>query len=406
MTTTAVVDTSVEFVDEPDTEAELEAVSSADVAQVVLNATDWTTETILRQISQGNIDLEPRFQRRDAWPLEKKSRYIESLILGLPVPQIVLAERKGGRNKYVVLDGKQRLLTLRQFTGSATGKFNNFKLTSLEIRRDLNGKRFSDLEQDLAYDDLSSFNNQTIRTVVVRNWTTTALLHVMFLRLNTSTVPLSPQELRQALFQGEFSDFVDDKAAESPALRQLLRIREPDFRMRDVELLVRYLAFSYFLPDYAGNMKQFLDDTCEKLNKSWSDMAQDIKDRADAFEGAVDVASQIFGQVNVGRRWLGNRFDSRFNRAVLDVTLYYFSDSAIRTAALEEEGKVLRAWTQLFDSDAEFREAITSTTKSLQATYIRLAHWGRALQAIMPVSVHIPNLENEGDRLRIRLPRG
>ncbi|MGN6930399.1 DUF262 domain-containing protein, partial [Neisseria sp. P0015.S010] len=77
---------------------------------------DWTTETIIRQIEKGNIILNPDFQRRDAWNKKKKSQFIESLILGLPIPQIVLAESKDQKGKYIVLDGKQRLLSLRQFT--------------------------------------------------------------------------------------------------------------------------------------------------------------------------------------------------------------------------------------------------------------------------------------------------
>src|SRR5688500_16703592 len=81
----------------------------------VINQADWTVETILQQIDKGNIELNPDFQRREAWRTPHKSRYIESLILNVPVPQIVLAERKDKRGKFIVIDGKQRLLTLRQF---------------------------------------------------------------------------------------------------------------------------------------------------------------------------------------------------------------------------------------------------------------------------------------------------
>ena len=76
---------------------------------------DWTVETIYNQIEQGNIDLNPRFQRRNAWSDDKRSRLIESLILKLPVPEVVLAESHTEKNKYLVLDGKQRLLTIAGF---------------------------------------------------------------------------------------------------------------------------------------------------------------------------------------------------------------------------------------------------------------------------------------------------
>src|SRR5581483_1934014 len=62
--------------------------------QTVVAASDWTTETIIRQLDRGTIDINPEFQRRDAWTPSRKSKFVESLILGLPIPQLVLAENK------------------------------------------------------------------------------------------------------------------------------------------------------------------------------------------------------------------------------------------------------------------------------------------------------------------------
>jgi hypothetical protein len=108
--------------------SEIEAESEDDVSpglknsvgKAVLWSTDWTTETILNQLERGNIELNPSFQRREAWNDVKKSRFIESLILGFPVPQIVLAERKDKKGAYLVIDGKQRLLALRRFCAKDT----------------------------------------------------------------------------------------------------------------------------------------------------------------------------------------------------------------------------------------------------------------------------------------------
>src|SRR5476651_6598 len=77
-------------------------------SQAVVWGTDWTTETILSQLKRGNIELNPAFQRRDAWGRAGKSKFIESLILGLPIPQIILAESKEKRGTFIVIDGKQR----------------------------------------------------------------------------------------------------------------------------------------------------------------------------------------------------------------------------------------------------------------------------------------------------------
>jgi hypothetical protein len=72
--------------------------------QAVIWGTDWTAETITNQLFRKNIDLFPKFQRRDAWSQIAKSKFIESLILGLPIPQIILAEKKDDKGKYIVIE--------------------------------------------------------------------------------------------------------------------------------------------------------------------------------------------------------------------------------------------------------------------------------------------------------------
>ncbi|EIU6970599.1 DUF262 domain-containing protein, partial [Pseudomonas aeruginosa] len=104
----------------PDDQQENEDDIAAPVSfkdAVVLNA-DWTIETINLQIQKGNIDLQPGFQRRVAWDDERKSRLIESIIVGLPVPNIVLAENKDSRGKFIVIDGKQRLVAVSEYMQS------------------------------------------------------------------------------------------------------------------------------------------------------------------------------------------------------------------------------------------------------------------------------------------------
>ena len=116
------------------------------LSEVVVTGTDWTTETIIRQLERGTIKLDPDFQRRDAWRGSRKSKFIESLIVGLPVPQLVLAENKSKRGSYIVIDGKQRLLTLRQFAAKETDlEYTPLKLETLTLRSDLNGKTLEDL---------------------------------------------------------------------------------------------------------------------------------------------------------------------------------------------------------------------------------------------------------------------
>jgi hypothetical protein len=202
----------LEFDEESD-EQDVTPLTPDSVAAVV-SGNDWTTETVVTQLRRENILLNPRFQRRDAWRRDRKSRFIESLIVGLPIPQIVLAESKQDRGKFIVLDGKQRLLAILQFWGLGEGDNNSYSLSGLSLRRDLNKTSFTELSTQAALEpDYNALCNQAIRTVVIRNWKDTDFLHTVFLRLNTGSVNLSPQELRQALLPGPFSDYIDDTAA-------------------------------------------------------------------------------------------------------------------------------------------------------------------------------------------------
>jgi len=103
--------------DATESEDDLQAVDPSLLGQAVVFGTDWTAATLIDQLGRGNIKLDPIFQRRDAWNAARKSRFTESIILGLPIPQLVLAEAKDDRGSFLVIDGKQRLLSLQQFAG-------------------------------------------------------------------------------------------------------------------------------------------------------------------------------------------------------------------------------------------------------------------------------------------------
>jgi Protein of unknown function DUF262 len=368
--------------------------------EAVVTATDWTTETVLSQLGRGNIQLNPRFQRRDAWTAARKSRFIESLFLGLPIPQLVLAEQRGKRGSYIVIDGKQRLLALRQFASSRDDtEFEQLRLRGLEVRQDLNGKTLDRLQSDGAFlDALAAFDNQTIRTVVVRNWPNEDFLYLVFLRLNTGSVPLSPQELRQALHPGPFMDFADDFASDSSAIRATLRISKPDFRMRDVELLVRYFAFTEFLTLYDGNLKRSLDRTCEVLNEEWLDQEEQIRADAERCELSITATLDIFGDTAF-RRFSAGNWERRFNRAVFDVMVFYFRDDAVAERARSRAAAVVDAYKRASEIE-EFQESLQTTTKSIGATGRRIRYWGTALSEALDMELPVVSIE-EG-RIRVQ----
>lgn len=387
---------SFEFLEDEsqlESDEDINSLNQHTFSSAVLSGNDWTTETLLNQINKGNILLNPDFQRRDAWDKKRKSKFIESLILGLPIPQVVLAESKERRGSYIVLDGKQRLLSIRQFAAEASDNdYEPLKLTNLEIRRDLIGKNLVDFRSDLAlFDDLSAFENQPIRTIVIKNWPNEDFLYHVFLRLNTGSVPLSPQELRQALHPGPFLIFLDKKSSESVALRQILNLKKPDFRMRDTELLLRYFSFKNYISIYSGTLKNFLDDTCKKLNSEWNEKKELIKNQLISFEAAHECIASIF-KGNQYKKWNGNKYESRFNRAIFDIFVLSFSDEKVRALSKGKETEIENTFKLLCSEDQDFLASIESTTKSLNATYTRLATWFNKLNDILGTNIYIPKL--------------
>lgn len=356
----------------------------------VINQADWTVETIIQQIDKGNIELNPDFQRREAWNTARKSQYIESLILNVPVPQIVLAERKDKRGKFIVIDGKQRLLTLRQFH-SSDQIFPRFLLEKLSIRDDLNGISYEMLSTDfLREQDHNALQNSTIRTAVIRNWGDETFLYTVFLRLNTGSVPLSPQELRQALHPGDFVKFVDKYSREYDNLHAVMGLTEPDPRMRDAELVIRYYAFRNFLDTYSGNLKPLLDKTANHFNKIWENDQLEIQKQREDFESAISTTINIFGHNAAFRKWNGIRYERSLNRAVFDVMMYYFVHEDVKRAAELIKFDVEQAYKDLCE-DENFRSSIEGTTKSIDAIYTRLRLWGERMLAL-GIPVVLPNL--------------
>ena len=367
-----------------ETEEDLKGLSGGATFDALVVATDWTTETLLAQIRRGNVELDPVFQRRDAWTRQKKSRFIESVMVGLPVPQIVLAERKGARGKFLVLDGKQRLLSLMQYADG------DYRLNGLELRADLNRLAYDELPPD----DLQALETQTIRTIVVRNWQREAFLYLVFLRLNTGSVPLAPQELRQALHPGPFVSFVNEYTTDNLEFSSLLRRTAPDFRMRDVELLVRYFAFLRFLPSYTGNLKDLLDATCERLNEDWASASARLRDEAQQCLAAIRTTVEVFEEFGF-RRWNKDRFERPFNRAVFDIMVFYGRHGIVRQLMLDRRAEVVAAFKDLCERDAQFVDALTTTTKSTDAIHKRLTAWGEAL-AGLGAELAIPSRASDG----------
>lgn len=218
-------------------------------SNLIVFSRDWTVATILSQIEQGNIDLNPGFQRRNAWNDNKRSKLIESIMIGYPIPEIVLAENKNKRNSYIVIDGKQRLLTIASFKKPEVYQYWTKKSPKTTgLTSSYNQKTYKDIDSNP--DMLRIFENSALRCTVISNYPSDESLYDIFYRLNSGSTPLSSQELRQALNKGPYSQFLISVTDEDNILRQVMTIKEPDKRLRDVEVLLRCMSFLKYAKDY------------------------------------------------------------------------------------------------------------------------------------------------------------
>lgn len=383
-------------------------------SQAVIWGTDWTTETIARQLEKKNIDLNPSFQRRDAWSEQEKSRLIESLMLGFPVPPIILAENKQKKNSYIVIDGKQRLLSIRRFYSNVTEKefkekslqerdvFKQLKLKGLDILEDFNGKTYSQLEVENA-DYINNLDNQSIRTIVIKNWPDEAFLYTVFLRLNTGSKKLSSQELRQALKPGAFLDFLDDETAGSEAIKNMLNNKGADPRMKDIELALRYFAFKCFPDKYKGNLKEFLDYTCETLNDNWENAESRIRELFKELENAIVYLTNLFDPNSAFSRYTNGKCNGRFNRSIYEVLVYYFSLETVRNEIDNYKEEFVKEFVQLND-DIEFVHAVNDTTKDINRVVLRFSKVADILVALSEnkeSKIELPKFELVEGRIEV-----
>lgn len=371
--------------------SELERPTQPTKYGITVASRDWTVETIVRQVEQENIDLDPAFQRRNAWRDHRRSRLIESFILGFPVPQLVLAENPRRRGTFIVIDGKQRLLTI---AGLYLPSYRNYwaspRFSGLSVLTDLNGVGLDNFLTESQYSkDRRQLANADIRTTVITGFQDEDVLYDIFYRINTGSVPLSSQELRQVLNRGGFAKYLLEITSEPNPLWNVLGIDAPDPRLRDVELLLRLIAWRRFSKDYRGNMKAFLDEAMDFLNKQWAKERSSIEDLTQQLFLATTTALKIFGK-DVGRKFKYGRYERSLNRALFEVQAYYFSFAKVRAAATKSKSEVLQAAKELFE-DPSFTSSIESTTKSVENYRTRFTKYQKMLRDTL--GINLPSME-------------
>ena len=200
---------------------------------------DLSFRELITQYDEGDL-LKPELQRNYVWDKSEASRFIDSILLGLPVPSIFLA--KTPDQKMLIIDGYQRIMTVHDYVKGIFSKDGKvFKLTNSEkINERWRGKAFS----ELTHAEQRKIRTTTIHCIIfvqVHPKDNDTSMYQIFERINTSGRTLLPQEIRNCVYQGPFNTLLIELNTEAN-WRRLYGLERPDPRMRDMEFILRYLA--------------------------------------------------------------------------------------------------------------------------------------------------------------------
>jgi hypothetical protein len=360
-------DDLVDFGEEPVDPAvtPLEKKYSEQMRQIVSQKIDLPISTLPEMIKE-QINLNPDFQRRDRWDEEKQSRFIESIIMNVPIPPIFLGEDQYG--SYVVLDGRQRLTAINEFLK------NTFKLRSLKVWEDLNGQSFNDLQKKKLD---RAITRRFVPAVVILKESSPQVKYDVFDRLNTGGVIAEPMEIRNAVFQGRFNTVIR-QLSELPAFRRLWDIpAEPAEleknglyrKMSDIELILRFFALSHY-DRMDMKFKDYLSDFMDARNKEYAqDPALEQSDR-ERFIRAAENCWAAFG-AEVFRK----DPQSKKSAPLADAVMIALSDYPPEIVQQKAE-HIRAAITDLLTNNEEFRKAFGTGTNGKGAIRkrIELAH--------------------------------
>lgn len=211
---------------------------------------DYPVDGLVKRLDQGSVVI-PQFQRSFIWKRAQADRFIESLLLGLPVPGIFLALEEESR-KLLVVDGQQRLTALRRFYA---GTWEDRVYSLRFVQDQLKGRTYATLEPE----NRRRLDDSILHATVVRQDQPSedqSSIYFLFERLNTGGTELVPQEIRNAIYSGAFRDLLE---ALNDAASWRTLYGHPSTRYKDRELILRFFAFRYWQEAYARPMKTFLN---------------------------------------------------------------------------------------------------------------------------------------------------
>lgn len=318
--------------------------------------------SLINRIKHNEID-NPSFQRNsDLWKPKQMSRLIESILLKLPLP--IFYFDVSNPDKWLIVDGLQRISTIRQFFVDKTLKLNN-----LEFLTELDGKKYDDLDRSFQ----RTIDDTEFITYQIEAQTPKKVRYSIFNRINTGGISLNAQEIRQALNQqGRGVDFLKS-VCEHDTFQAIVDVSNK--RMLDRELVLRFIAFK--LTDYKefkfNNMAEFLDEAMERL-----DQIQDEKTLIDLKNELIETLSFSEKILGVHHRFSRSIADTTktntLNRSLFDVITVCFNELDNKESLLNRKTIFLKKFKEMLRNEqSDFVKSITEGTSSRQAIVIRLS---------------------------------
>lgn len=362
---------NLEFSDSGDTTTVVEIPK--EVRKINTQAYDKSVSDLVRMIEDKDIILDPDFQRNYVWDNKKASLLIESIILNVPIPVVYVSQSED--DTWTVIDGLQRLWSLKRFFD---GKF---KLTGLEILTELNKQDISSLNSKA----LRMLKNGLLRVIMITNDSNEDIKYDVFMRLNTGSVHLTEQELRNCLYKGSLNRLLKDLTSNEQWL-SLLGISEPHKRMADREMILRFFSLHQnwdsklgVITNYKGRMKNFLNDYL-KQNQNVSQNI--VIQHKELFDSTVNKVVAVFGE-NAFRTLNESADQERsINRAIMDVIMVSLSEYELDELLIKKY-EIKKAFYDAIANNKTFKDSLLIATSDTKALKNRFTIWYNILSNIM-----------------------
>jgi hypothetical protein len=345
-----------------------------------------TVDLLLTRLMEGEMNLSPDFQRRaNIWDEKMKTSLVESMLLRIPIPSLYVSEDKEG--DYTVVDGLQRLCAIAHFVKvEALNKSLNKKLNPLRLNAaglqslvDYKDQSFAELPRQLQ----RRINETELTLHVIRPSTPSDVKFNIFSRINRGGLPLTAQEIRNALYRGDWRERIR-RIAESKVFRDATENRIKGERMEDIELVLRFVALYTFEGDRQEeqNLDDFLNGAVETRSISWNE--ERWNEIEAAFYAALAASSKIFGKYAFRKYYGPNENRRPINRGLFETeTVLLARRSSAEIARLTTRSdQVLEELAPLMKDDS-FSRALLYATGRGSSSNVRLKLLGDLLERVL-----------------------